>query len=50
MNPNLSIVIPCFNEAGKIERDIRAAVDYFGAQPYSFELILVDDCSTSTDL
>ena len=46
MNPHLSVVIPCFNEARKIEADIRAAFDYFSAQPYSFELVLVDDGSS----
>ena len=46
MNPHLSVVIPCFNEARKIEADIRAALDYFASRPYSFELILVDDGST----
>jgi dolichyl-phosphate beta-glucosyltransferase len=38
-------VIPCFNEARKIETDIQAALDYLSARPYSFELILVDDGS-----
>ena len=46
MNPHLSVVIPCFNEAGKIAADIRAALDYFEARGYSFELILVDDGSS----
>ena len=46
MNPYLSVVIPCFNEAAKIETDIRAALEYFGSRPYSFELILVDDGSS----
>ena len=45
MNPHLSVVIPCFNEARKIETDIRAALDYLNARSYSFELILVDDGS-----
>ena len=46
MNPYVSVVIPCFNEARKIETDIEAALNYFRAQPYSFELILVDDGSS----
>ena len=45
MNPHLSVVIPCFNEARKIETDIEAALDYLNARSYSFELILVDDGS-----
>jgi dolichyl-phosphate beta-glucosyltransferase len=40
------VVIPCFNEAGKIEKDIAAALEYFNGRTYSFELILVDDGST----
>lgn len=46
MNPYLSVVIPCFNEARKIETDIEAAVRYFSTRPYSIELILVDDGSS----
>jgi dolichyl-phosphate beta-glucosyltransferase len=45
LNPYLSVVIPCFNEALKIETDIEAALSYFSTRPYSFELILVDDGS-----
>lgn len=46
MSPYLSVVIPCFNEARKIEADIRACLEYFGARDYPFELILVDDGSS----
>src|SRR5207247_5616351 len=46
LSPLLSVVIPCFNEAGKIEKDISAALDYFSGRTHSFELILVDDGST----
>ena len=46
MNPHLSVVIPCFNEARKIEIDIQAALTYFNARAYSYELILVDDGSS----
>jgi dolichyl-phosphate beta-glucosyltransferase len=46
LNPHLSVVIPCFNEAQKIETDIRAALEYLSSRPYSFELILVDDGSS----
>ena len=46
MSPHVSVVIPCFNEARKIQNDIRAAGEYFAAQPYSHELILVDDGSS----
>jgi len=46
LNPHLSVVIPCFNEARKIEIDIQAALTYFNARAYSYELILVDDGSS----
>src|SRR5207248_844201 len=36
----------CYNEARKVEADIRASLDYLSAQSYSFELILVDDGSS----
>jgi dolichyl-phosphate beta-glucosyltransferase len=46
LNPRVSIVIPCFNEARKIQTDIDAALAYFSARSYPFELILVDDGSS----
>src|SRR5262245_2878022 len=46
MTPDLSVVIPCFNETAKIKRDVDAALVYFRTQPYSFELLLVDDGSS----
>lgn len=44
--PHLSIVIPAYNEEKKIDTDLAAALDYFDRQPYSFEVIAVDDGST----
>lgn len=44
--PALSVVIPVFNEEKKIDADLEAALAYFLAQPYSFELIVVDDGSS----
>ncbi len=46
MNPFLSIVIPAYNEranllAGKLDR----VAEYLGAQPYSYEVLVVDDGS-----
>ena len=46
LEPALSVVIPAYNEADKIDADIEAALAYFGAQSYTFELIVVDDGST----
>jgi dolichyl-phosphate beta-glucosyltransferase len=44
--PALSVVIPVFNEETKIDADLEAALAYFRPQPYSFELIVVDDGSS----
>ena len=46
MTPHFSVVIPCFNEAAKIETDIQAALNFLGGQAYLSELILVDDGSS----
>ena len=43
--PHLSVIIPVFNEERKIDADLEAALGYFREQPYSFELIVVDDGS-----
>ena len=43
--PYLSVIIPAYNEEKKIETDLDAALAYFRAQPYTFELIAVDDGS-----
>ena len=44
--PFLSVIIPAFNEEAKIDADLEAALDYFCQQPYTFELIAVDDGSS----
>ena len=43
--PYLSVIIPAYNEEKKIGTDLGAALDYFRSQPYTFELIAVDDGS-----
>jgi dolichyl-phosphate beta-glucosyltransferase len=43
--PYLSVIIPAYNEEKKIGTDLAAALDYFRAQPYGFELLAVDDGS-----
>ncbi len=42
----VSIIIPAYNEAERLPRTLRATVDYFGARPEPFELLVVDDGST----
>lgn len=51
MNPHLSVVIPCYNE----EQNIRlGALDkvarYLEKQPYTYEVLVVDDGSTDESL
>jgi dolichyl-phosphate beta-glucosyltransferase len=43
--PDLSIVIPAYNEELRLERTVRDAVEYFRSTRRSFELIVVDDGS-----
>lgn len=42
----LSLIIPAFNEAQRIEPTLRRAQQYLAARPASFEIIVVDDGST----
>ena len=42
---DLSIVIPAYEESGKIARDIQAAADFFTAHDITGEIIIVDDGS-----
>jgi dolichyl-phosphate beta-glucosyltransferase len=46
MLPPFSIVIPCFNEAGRIGATVRATVDYLYENSPQSELIVVNDGST----
>lgn len=43
---DFSIVVPAFNEAGKIHRDVTAAGEFFLAERLAGEVIVVDDGST----
>lgn len=42
----LSVVIPAYNEADRIEHTLRAVSEYLSDQRYSSEIIVVDDGST----
>jgi glycosyltransferase involved in cell wall biosynthesis len=42
----LSVVIPAYNEEGRIDRTLRAVDDYLSRQAYPYEIIVVNDGST----
>jgi len=44
--PFLSVIIPAYNEAGRIVPTIASIVAHLVERPYSFELIVSDDGST----
>ena len=44
-DPSLSLIVPSYNEAARIEATTRAAVAWLSAQPFATELIVVDDGS-----
>ena len=44
--PSLSVVIPVYNEIGKLERNLRHCVAYLSGQSDRFEILAVDDFST----
>jgi dolichyl-phosphate beta-glucosyltransferase len=41
----LSLIIPAYNEAGRIGNTLRQSLDYFARQDYQFEIVVVDDGS-----
>ena len=45
-NPRLSIVIPAYNEERRIADTLETIARYLGAQPFSYEVLVVDDGST----
>ncbi len=47
----LSVVIPAYNESKNIDKGVLKPVsEYLGKQDYSWEILLVDDCSTDNTL
>jgi len=44
-DPSLSLIIPAYNEAIRVESTIQDAVSWLSAQPFATELIVVDDGS-----
>jgi len=45
MNPYLSVIIPAYNEEKRITKNLKAISSYLEAQPYSYEIIVVNDGS-----
>ena len=43
--PSLSVVIPAYNEAGRIREPLASVHAYLRAQPYESEVVVVDDGS-----
>ncbi|HUS15356.1 MAG TPA: dolichyl-phosphate beta-glucosyltransferase [Chloroflexia bacterium] len=43
--PRLSVVIPMYNEAARMRNSLPSLLSYLAAQPYSYEVIAVDDGS-----
>ena len=45
-NPHLSVVIPAYNEATRIVATLDAVAGYLSAEPFSWEIVVVDDGSS----
>lgn len=45
--PHLSLVVPVFNAPDRLPSSLEQLRTFLHAQPYSWELILVDDCSNA---
>lgn len=43
--PRLSVVVPMYNEASRMRKSLPKLLAYLAAQPYSYEVIAVDDGS-----
>lgn len=43
---NISLVIPVYNAAGFIKKNLKTAIEFMGALPGSNEIVVVDDAST----
>ena len=46
IEPHLSVVIPMYNEAGRLAKSAPELAGYFKKQPYSYEFVIVDDGSS----
>ena len=41
----LSVIVPAYNEAGRIEKTLRRFNEYFAKQTYTYEILVVNDGS-----
>ncbi|MBM3493052.1 MAG: glycosyltransferase family 2 protein [Armatimonadetes bacterium] len=46
--PHLSVIVPAYNEAVRIGASLERMEAYFGEQPYTTEIVVVDDGSTDS--
>jgi glycosyltransferase involved in cell wall biosynthesis len=46
MSASLSVIIPAYNEAARLEKTVRAIVDYLRQNSPNAEVIVVDDGSS----
>ena len=44
----ITVIIPAYNESGRIGKTLRSILDYMTARSFIFEIIVVDDGSTDT--
>jgi glycosyltransferase involved in cell wall biosynthesis len=42
---DLSLIVPCYNEAGHLRSNVRAMIEILETTPWSFEIVFVDDGS-----
>jgi dolichyl-phosphate beta-glucosyltransferase len=45
--PHLSLIVPVYNGADRLPSSLDQLLTFLGAQPYTSELVLVDDCSNA---
>lgn len=45
-SPQLTVVVPAYNEEQRIDQSLRRMLSYFATQPYRAEILVVDDGST----
>src|SRR6266700_495119 len=46
MTMDLSLIVPCYNEAGHLEASVRTVIEVLELTPWAWEIVFVDDGST----